>query len=203
MSISSSPPLLVTSFIIFVLSIDHHSYLSNGLRQGYYDSTCPNAESIVREVVENAISSQPATAGRLLRLHFHDCFIDGCDGSVLIDHSDGTVERDARGHAGLEGFDVVDRAKDELERQCPEVVSCSDIVALMARDSIVLSGGPDYSVETGRKDGLVSNVEDADDMVEPDDSVDLLTKKFSLRGLSLKDMVVLNGIIMIFNRFLE
>ena len=43
---------------------------------GFYSETCPNAESIVRSVVQNAIVSNTNLAAVLLRLHFHDCFVE-------------------------------------------------------------------------------------------------------------------------------
>ena len=43
---------------------------------GFYSETCPNAESIVRSVVQNAIFSNTNLAAVLLRLHFHDCFVE-------------------------------------------------------------------------------------------------------------------------------
>ena len=43
---------------------------------GFYSETCPNVESIVRSVVQNAIVSNTNLAAVLLRLHFHDCFVE-------------------------------------------------------------------------------------------------------------------------------
>lgn len=62
----------------------------------------------------------------------------GCDGSILIDTGSSADERTAFGHQGVRGFDLIENAKARLEAACPGVVSCSDIVALAARDAIAL-----------------------------------------------------------------
>lgn len=44
----------------------------------YYKSTCPNAEAIVRKEMECAVQSDLRNAAFILRLHFHDCFVQVC-----------------------------------------------------------------------------------------------------------------------------
>lgn len=64
---------------------------------------------------------------------------EGCDGSILIrDPDDASLEKKSSNHAGVRGFDVIDRAKARLEAECEGVVSCADIVALAARDAVFL-----------------------------------------------------------------
>lgn len=162
-----------------------------GTRLGFYSTTCPRAESIVRSTVQAHFNSDPSVAAGILRLHFHDCFVRGCDASVLVDGS-GT-EKTASANGGLRGFEVVDDAKKQLEAACPGVVSCADILALAARDSVVLSGGVRWEVPTGRRDGRVSKASDAENLPGPSESVHQQKQKFAAKGLNTQDLVTLVG----------
>jgi len=122
-------------FLLLALAFAN-SVHSQGTRLGFYSSSCPRAESIVKSTVQSHVKADSTLAAGLLRMHFHDCFVQGCDGSVLI--SGANTEKTAFANLGLRGFEVIDDAKTQLEAACPGVVSCADILALAARDSVVL-----------------------------------------------------------------
>ncbi|KAL8110888.1 hypothetical protein AgCh_026590 [Apium graveolens] len=68
------------------------------------------------------------------------------------------VAKDTRMAASLPRLHFHDwfvKIKSTLERECPQTVSCADIMALAARDSTVLTGGPSWEVSLGRKDSRV------------------------------------------------
>ncbi|MCL7041791.1 hypothetical protein MKW94_022272 [Papaver nudicaule] len=182
---------LVSVIVITLITTSFLGFSYGQLRVGFYSSTCPKTEEIVSSVVREAFLVDKNLAAVLLRLHFHDCFVNGCDGSILIEGQ--SAERHAFGHQGVNGFDVIEKAKSELERVCPGVVSCADIVAMAARDSIALSNGPSYLVPTGRRDGRVSNVSSAAIMPEVSESIQQLKSKFLEKGLSEKDLVLLSA----------
>ncbi|RLN35417.1 peroxidase 70-like [Panicum miliaceum] len=105
----------------------------------FYASSCPAALVTIKTAVRAAVLLDRRTAGSLLRLHFHDCFVQGCDASVLLDDTGNfTGEKGAGPNAGsLRGFGVIDTIKALLEALCPRTVSCADILAVAARDSVV------------------------------------------------------------------
>ncbi|KAL8489057.1 hypothetical protein ACS0TY_025098 [Phlomoides rotata] len=47
------------------------------LKLGFYGSTCPRAESIIRGVVQQRFNRDRSITAALLRMHFHDCFVRG------------------------------------------------------------------------------------------------------------------------------
>ncbi|KAI3904187.1 hypothetical protein MKW92_040454, partial [Papaver armeniacum] len=120
----------------------------------------------------------------------------GCDASVLLDDSNTFVgEKTAVPNLNsLRGFDVVDAIKCELESVCPETVSCADILATAARDSVVLAGGPGWDVPMGRKDSLIASKTDANNNIPaPNSDLNTLITKFQNVGLDYTDMVALSG----------
>lgn len=65
--------------------------------------------------------------------------MQGCDASVLLNSKGSNkAEKDGPPNVSLHAFYVIDNAKKDLEASCPGVVSCADILALAARDSVVL-----------------------------------------------------------------
>lgn len=46
------------------------------LRVGHYALSCPTAESIVRQAMERSMQQDRSIVAGVLRLHFHDCFVE-------------------------------------------------------------------------------------------------------------------------------
>ncbi|CAN6574315.1 unnamed protein product [Malus baccata var. baccata] len=165
------------------------------LQLGFYSKNCPKAEKIVKDYIEEHIHNAPSLAAALIRLHFHDCFVRGCDASVLLNStSSNQAEKDAPPNLTVRGFDFIDRIKSQLEAQCPGVVSCADVIALAARDSIVATGGPTWKVPTGRRDGVIARRAEAlANIPPPSSNFRTLQRTFANVGLDLKDLVLLSG----------
>ncbi|KAA8528778.1 hypothetical protein F0562_036133 [Nyssa sinensis] len=183
--------LLLLSALILLSSV---SSPVNSLSLNYYDQTCPNAESAITNAVKKGMMNDKTVAAALLRMHFHDCFIRGCDASVLLNSTgNNKAEKDGPPNISLHAFYVIDNAKKEVEALCPGVVSCADILALAARDAVAMSGGPTWDVPKGRKDGRISKATDTRQLPAPTFNISQLQKSFSQRGLSMDDLVALSG----------
>ncbi|KAJ0974734.1 hypothetical protein J5N97_016699 [Dioscorea zingiberensis] len=166
------------------------------LQLGFYKSSCPKAEKLIQDFVKEHIPNAPSLASPLLRMHFHDCFVRGCDASVLINStsSNNQTEKVATPNLTLRGFDFIDRVKSVVEAECPGVVSCADVLALVARDAVGVIGGPFWRVPTGRRDGLISNSSEAATQIPaPTFNFSQLQTSFANKGLNLTDLVLLSG----------
>ncbi|KAI3930524.1 hypothetical protein MKX01_036970 [Papaver californicum] len=177
-------------------------YGSGGNNGGYsslfpefYENSCPQVDDIVTSVLEQDISREPRTAASLVRLLFHDCFVQGCDASILLDDSS-TIASEKRSNANknsIRGFEVIDEIKAKLEQACPQTVSCAEIVALAARGSVVLSGGPDWEVPLGRRDSRTAGLSASNNNIPPPNStLQNLISLFNRQGLGEVDLVALS-----------
>ncbi|XP_031258607.1 peroxidase 45-like [Pistacia vera] len=166
------------------------------LREDFYKTSCPNVESLVRSAVQKKFQQTFVTAPATLRLYFHDCFVRGCDASVMLANS--SPEKDHPDDISLagDGFDTVIKAKAAIDSvpQCRNKVSCADILALATRDVVSLTGGPFYKVELGRRDGRISTKASVQRRLpHPEFNLDQLNSMFASHGLTQTDMIALSG----------
>ncbi|KAK2982437.1 hypothetical protein RJ640_026280 [Escallonia rubra] len=192
-SSSSSSHLIIMNMVFLVL---FSGTSSAQLSPDFYSKSCPNLFYAVKSTVHSAIYKEARMGASLLRLFFHDCFVNGCDGSLLLDDTSSfTGEKGAAPNLNsVRGFDVVDSIKSAVEKVCPGVVSCADILAVAARDSVVILGGTSWNVKLGRRDARTASQGAANSSIPPPTSnLNALISRFNALGLSTKDMVALSG----------
>ncbi|KAJ1414411.1 Secretory peroxidase [Sesbania bispinosa] len=162
----------------------------------FYSETCPSLNDIVFDNIFQTSLSDPRIGASLIRLHFHDCFVQGCDGSVLLNNT-ATIEseQDALPNVNsLRGLDVINNIKTAVEADCPATVSCADILAISAQVASVLGGGPSWAVPLGRRDSLTANRTLANqNLPAPFFTLDQLKAAFAVQGLNTLDLVTLSG----------
>ncbi|KAK1440683.1 hypothetical protein QVD17_06512 [Tagetes erecta] len=186
--------LALSSLLIIFPNLAHAQ-----LKENYYKNICPNVETIVRNTVTAKVRQTFVTIPGTLRLFFHDCFVQGCDASVMIASSgSNTAEKDHQDNMSLtgDGFDTVIKAKAAVDAvpSCRNKVSCADILALATRDVVVMAGGPWYAVELGRLDGLSSTAASVGGKLpKPNMNLDQLNAMFAANGLTQTDMIALSG----------
>ncbi|KAH7669301.1 Class I peroxidase protein [Dioscorea alata] len=174
----------------FTMSIDAK------LTPNYYSKSCPPALPIIRAVVGEAIAKERRMGASLIRLHFHDCFVQGCDASILLKENPSfeTEQKALQNFKSARGYEVIDKIKSEVEKACPGVVSCADILTIAAHDSSLYMNGPTWKVKLGRRDSTTANKQLAEQNIpKAFDDLDELITSFSRQGLSVRDMVALSG----------
>ncbi|KAK8691372.1 hypothetical protein V6N13_074883 [Hibiscus sabdariffa] len=166
------------------------------LSANFYANSCPNLQTIVRNAMTRAVNRETRIGASILRLFFHDCFVNGCDASILLDDTATfTGEKNAAPNRNsARGFEVIDTIKTNVEAACNATVSCADILALAARDGVVLLGGPSWQVPLGRRDARTASQSAANSQIpSPFANLPALISSFSAKGLNARDLTALSG----------
>ncbi|KAH1068528.1 hypothetical protein AAZX31_03G036300 [Glycine max] len=163
MTMSATFPELKLRICLFLCLICIASADSaNELRPDFYNSQCSQALQVIKKEVTAAVRKDPAIGAALIRRQFYDCFVQGCDASVLLkDTANFTGEQSVIPDVdSTNGTDIIliEKIKARLEKLCPDVVSCADIIAVAAKDSVVALGGPTWNVLLGRRDSTTANL---------------------------------------------
>ncbi|CAN6331319.1 unnamed protein product [Urochloa humidicola] len=192
MATSTCKTMLLMAFVAAALSTA--SLAQSPLQNNFYGTSCPQAEATVRNVTEGIIRNDPTMGAALMRLFFHDCFVRGCDASILLDPTSNNTQVEKKAIA-LRGYDAVNKIKAAVESVCPGVVSCADILAFAARDTAVVSGGfASFPMPSGRRDGVVSNLIDVlQNIPSPIFKLQELINNFAAKGLNVDDLVTLSS----------
>ncbi|KAL5717058.1 peroxidase [Ranunculus cassubicifolius] len=169
----------------------------SSLELDYYRESCPRAQTIIKEQVTQLYHKHGNTAVSWLRNLFHDCMVKSCDASLLLETTGkgGISEKTSNRNVGLRNFKYVDTIKEALESECPNTVSCADIIALSARDGVALLGGPFIDgIKTGRRDSKESYISVIDDFIpNHNDSMSLVLSRFETTGIDAEGTVALLG----------
>ncbi|XP_010264471.1 PREDICTED: cationic peroxidase 1-like [Nelumbo nucifera] len=187
---------LIISLSFSMLLIPVEVCFAQLLSPTFYDTSCPTALSTIKTAVDAAVAAEARMGASLLRLHFHDCFVNGCDASILlVDNATFTGEQTAPpNNNSVRGFEVINSIKSQLESICPSVVSCADILAVAARDSVVSLGGASWTVQLGRRDSTTANLTGANtDLPSPSLNLTDLITAFANKGFTTGEMAALSG----------
>jgi peroxidase len=167
---------------------------NGGLSLGFHDNSCPILPYIVKFFVKEAFKKDAGIAPALIRILFHDCFPQGCDGSVLLNGTDSELLLGPNLTLRPAALKLVDDIRAAAHAACGPVVSCTDILALATRDALVEAGGPSYDLPLGRRDALApAPLNLVITLPAPSLNATALISSFGGRGLSVTDLVALSG----------
>ncbi|GMI80204.1 hypothetical protein like AT3G17070 [Hibiscus trionum] len=187
--------MIVAIFLFQSLRFDVNGF---GLSYQFYEKTCPQVEYIVRDGLRPMFLTDPTSPAALLRLMFHDCQVQGCDASILVDptgHGSEATEMKASKNFGIRKRELITIVKSMVEAQCPQQVSCADILVLAAREAVAASGGPRINVPLGRRDSSYSPSYRRADASLPPATIGVadMLNIFAKKGMTLAESVAILG----------
>ncbi|KAJ4704861.1 Peroxidase [Melia azedarach] len=187
---------LCSTFLFLLLPLLLQFYSADSqLQFNYYAQSCPRAEEIIQEQVKQLYYKHGNTAVSWVRNLFHDCSVKSCDASFLLETVNGIQsEQESERSFAMRNFKYVTTIKQALEAACPLKVSCADVVALSAREGVVMLGGPRVEMKTGRRDGRVSYLSEVDKLIpNHNESISTVLSLFQAIGIDVEATVALLG----------
>ncbi|XP_061367013.1 peroxidase P7-like [Gastrolobium bilobum] len=160
-------------FLLFVLvaaTTLSEAYAKKRLSADFYSTSCPELLPIVNKGVIRAIKNETRIGDSLLRLHFYDCFVNGCDASIMLDDTTSFIgeKTAADSNNSARGFNVIHDIKAMVEKSC-----------FLAWEEGILP--------------TTASRADANNIIPaPFLNLSPLRTKFSNKGLSVKDLVPLS-----------
>ncbi|XP_015170966.1 peroxidase 21 [Solanum tuberosum] len=184
-------------FLLLLLPLLLHIHsVRSELQLKYYTKSCPRAEDIIKEQVATLYHKHGNTAVSWIRNLFHDCMVKSCDASLYLDTANGLEsEKETPRNFGMRNFKYIETIKQALEKECPNTVSCADIVALSARDGLLWLGGPiRIEMKTGRKDSKETYFSEVEKYLpNHNDSMSSVLSRFQSIGIDTEGTVALLG----------
>ncbi|KAG6783748.1 hypothetical protein POTOM_009420 [Populus tomentosa] len=165
---------------------------SSGLFPGFYQYSCPQANDIVMSVLRKAIAKDSRMAASLLRLHFHDCFVQVIH-LVLYFSSSSLhfifVLRIICNHF----FELI--ASYGLEQTYKQRHLLTHFFANKKPVGVLIqSGGPNWELPLGRRDSKTASLSGSNNNIPaPNSTIQNLISLFKRQGLSDIDLVALSG----------
>uniref|UniRef100_A0A7N0R9C7 Peroxidase n=1 Tax=Kalanchoe fedtschenkoi TaxID=63787 RepID=A0A7N0R9C7_KALFE len=190
-------PGLHFSRLLCLLSLLLHFYfVTSELRLNYYSKTCPKAEEIIKQQVVKIEKKVGTVAESWTRILSHDCMVQSCDASVLLETTQEIQsELESDRSFGIRNLKYLNTIKKAVERECPSTVSCADILALAAKEAIVLRGGPEIQMKTGRRDSKKSYLSETYQAIpNHNDSTSSVLSHFGSIGLDVEETVAILGV---------
>ncbi|XP_043724670.1 peroxidase 29 [Telopea speciosissima] len=185
------------SFVVFLSIFSFLGINGSELSYHFYEKSCPQVESIVRTALAPIFLTDPTSPAALLRLMFHDCQVQGCDASILLDESSNgemVPEMASSKNFGIRNRESIGVVKSMVEAECPGQVSCADILVLAAREAVSVSGGPQIRVPLGRRDSITMSYKLAEaSLPSPNTRVDAMLHLFTIKGMNLEESVAILG----------
>ncbi|KNA19773.1 hypothetical protein SOVF_058270 [Spinacia oleracea] len=172
--------ILISSLLVIISEGQSTVPVVPGLSYSFYYSSCPELEIIVRSHLWEVFNNDITQAAGLLRLHFHDCFVQDAPPNLTL--------RSA-------AFTIIDDLRALVHGACGSIVSCADIVALAARESVFLPNGPYYSIPLGRRDSVnfATRPVTLANLPPPTFNTTSLINAFAAKNLTTTDLVALSG----------
>ncbi|KAK9267402.1 hypothetical protein L1049_009827 [Liquidambar formosana] len=90
-------------------------------------SSCPKVETLVKMVMLSIFLADATAPAAFLRLMFHDCQVQGCDASILLDSIDSKMNSEmvSSKNFAIRHREMIGRIKSSLEAECPGQISLS------------------------------------------------------------------------------